>query len=284
MPKTGTGWLFDQLESHPDFWMPPVKELLYLNQEVPRLQFLEDRSWRALERARNNTKKKVSERVLRREVSAPRDIEFINYARSIRGLPRDIGRYAQLFRCKGELLSGDITPPYWSLDEATISSVATELPGAKILLLVRDPVARAWSRISVLYRNNNFDPNMLEDRSRFESLLRKSKKIGGLLATEVAQNWLRHLEAKNFKVVFFDDIAEVPQNTRADVLRFLGADPDKPGKPLPPDYNRKADYKKLDLTDGAKAALSEHFRDEIVASAELFGGRAREWPARYGLS
>jgi hypothetical protein len=64
----------------------------------------------------------------------------------------------------------------------------------------------------------------------------------------------------------------------------LGADPDKQGKPLPADYNRKADYKKLELTESAKMALAEHFRSEIVASAELFGGRAREWPARYGLS
>jgi hypothetical protein len=26
VPKAGTGWLFDQLNAHPDFWMPPVKE------------------------------------------------------------------------------------------------------------------------------------------------------------------------------------------------------------------------------------------------------------------
>ena len=25
--KGGTSWLYRQLEAHPDFWMPPVKEL-----------------------------------------------------------------------------------------------------------------------------------------------------------------------------------------------------------------------------------------------------------------
>src|SRR5438046_9791001 len=30
--KAGTSWLYRQLEPHPDFWMPPVKELHYLNQ------------------------------------------------------------------------------------------------------------------------------------------------------------------------------------------------------------------------------------------------------------
>src|SRR5207245_8007632 len=30
--KGGTTWLYQQLDSHPDFWMPPVKELHYLDQ------------------------------------------------------------------------------------------------------------------------------------------------------------------------------------------------------------------------------------------------------------
>ncbi len=30
--KAGTSWLYQQLEPHPDFWMPPVKELHYFDQ------------------------------------------------------------------------------------------------------------------------------------------------------------------------------------------------------------------------------------------------------------
>jgi hypothetical protein len=30
--KAGTSWLYRQLEPHPDFWMPPVKELHYFDQ------------------------------------------------------------------------------------------------------------------------------------------------------------------------------------------------------------------------------------------------------------
>ena len=30
--KGGTTWLYQQLESHPDFWMPPLKELHYFDQ------------------------------------------------------------------------------------------------------------------------------------------------------------------------------------------------------------------------------------------------------------
>src|SRR5690349_9661304 len=30
--KGGTTWLYQQLDSHPDFWMPPLKELHYFDQ------------------------------------------------------------------------------------------------------------------------------------------------------------------------------------------------------------------------------------------------------------
>ncbi len=29
--KGGTSWLYQQLASHPDFWMPPIKEVRYFD-------------------------------------------------------------------------------------------------------------------------------------------------------------------------------------------------------------------------------------------------------------
>src|SRR6185503_5238860 len=37
MPRSATGWLYDQLAQHPDFWMPPIKELGYLGNQRPGL-------------------------------------------------------------------------------------------------------------------------------------------------------------------------------------------------------------------------------------------------------
>lgn len=33
LQKAGTAWLYDQLDSHPDFWMPPLKELHYFDKK-----------------------------------------------------------------------------------------------------------------------------------------------------------------------------------------------------------------------------------------------------------
>ncbi len=35
MQKAGTGWAYDQLQYHPDFWMPPLKEIHYLDRDAP---------------------------------------------------------------------------------------------------------------------------------------------------------------------------------------------------------------------------------------------------------
>ena len=83
-------------------------------------------------------------------------------------------------------------------------------------------------------------------------------------------------------VFFFDDIAATPQKIRADVLRFLGADPDKESGDIPADYNRKAKAK-LDMPPLARAVLVEHFRKELEDSPAIFGGPARNWPSLYGL-
>jgi hypothetical protein len=34
MQKAGTAWLYDQLETHPDFWMPPLKELHFFDKAL----------------------------------------------------------------------------------------------------------------------------------------------------------------------------------------------------------------------------------------------------------
>src|SRR4029453_18936667 len=43
--KAGTSWLYHQLVSHPDFWMPPVKELHYFD-EMTHSRHPDPENWR----------------------------------------------------------------------------------------------------------------------------------------------------------------------------------------------------------------------------------------------
>src|SRR3954453_13745340 len=87
--KAGSTWLYQQLDSHPDFWMPPVKELHYFD-ELSRIPSV------ASARARDERDRRFLE-----------SIKCLSERSHI-----DLEGYASLFETKGFLLSGDITPAY----------------------------------------------------------------------------------------------------------------------------------------------------------------------------
>ncbi len=87
--KGGTSWLYRQLESHPDFWMPPVKELHYLN---------------SLNRTRRFHPPRCRDQ---------RDASFLDSMKNLSALSHiDLENYGRLFEHKGSLISGDISPAY----------------------------------------------------------------------------------------------------------------------------------------------------------------------------
>jgi hypothetical protein len=274
MLKGGTRWLFDQLQYHPDFWMPPIKELHYFD----RGEEGRGANARAILEADRN-KAQAADRVFDRG-----DRRFLKEMASHLG-PVDIAKYASLFRHKGERISGDITPHYCSLEKDLIREIAAHLPHLRAVLLVRDPVARAWSQISQSARQQIFDPMVLEEPEKFRVYLRYWGKMDRLSsATRAARRWRRLMPDGQFRYFFMDDIAGRPAETRAEIIGFLGGNAAKPSGDLPPGYNPKASGRKLELRDDIRDILAEHLQEELQTGAELFGGHARAWAERYGCT
>lgn len=276
MPKAGTSWLYEQLSGHPDFWMPRVKELQYLNHRRPPLRHV-DRHLRQIDRPaaqRERPAKRASDAAQR---------AFLAEIKALAGQDMNIERYVALFRHKSTRISGDISPPYVSLREDVIAEIARRLPEVKILLLVREPIERLWSGISMNHRKGKFDASVLEHPKRFEEYFLEARLDDHLFPTRVLNRWRRMAPNVQFRSFLFDDIVAHAAGVRHDVLAFLGADEEKGGGPLPPDYNRKANAPKLPLSEGIKEVLLGHFADEIRTCAELFGGSAQQWVQRYEL-
>jgi hypothetical protein len=284
MPRSGTGWLFDQVQFHPEFWMPPTKEFDYLKPgPALKLKNVVNR----LERAQARTKANERRGFIKwgnRRAGDERDIKFLEEASAGVGKPMEIANYRVLFRFKGDLKSGDVSPSYVTLTEDIIKNIARELPDTKIMLMVRDPVARASSQISMAYRLDKFDESIIHDPDEFRSYLQTARTTNQrAFPTQIVARWKEHAPKINFRWFLFDDIEQTPDDARRNILTHLGADPAKGGEQMTPEHNRKADTKKLTLTDEAKKVLVEHFADEIVACGELFNGPARNWRTRYGL-
>ena len=279
MAKAGTAWLYDQTQYHPDFWMPWLKEVAYLKRPA---NFVE-RARAALARVERKRRKNKPTSARSRPMDDPQ-LDFLRDAVALGDAPMDIARYAALFRHKGELLSGDITPAYSDLPESTIAALATSLPELRVLFLVRDPVERLWSHLNMVARKEKLKAGVL-DRPRVLQRLLRSKGMAGFASCpmQVARRWREAAPGLAFKSVLFDDIVSRPAEMRAEIFSYIGADASRASGELSASHNRKAGTTKLDMTDSVRAVLVERYAAEIRACAETFGGAAREWPKRYGL-
>jgi hypothetical protein len=259
--KGGTTWLYHQVDSHPDFWMPPVKELHYFDQ---------------LSRVQRSTPPRCRDE---------RDLRFLESLDSLSAKPDvDLENYGRLFEPKGPLLSGDISPNYSTLSGKLIRQIVRYFPNLKVIFLVRDPVQRFWSHLSmeVHYRQiEPFDATNIHEVNR--NLLRRGMRLRSY-PTAVVARWKRYVHPDRFRVFFFDDQQRNPTELRRSILDFLGADPNKPADRVPASDNSWARMEKLPLTDKVRSHLAQFFKKELKSCAARLGGAAKDWPARYGFS
>jgi Sulfotransferase family len=259
--KAGTSWLYRQLAEHPDFWMPPLKELHYFDQ-LSRIAPV------ASARARDDRDRHFLENLKR--LSARSHFELEDYSR--------------LFAPKGSLLSGDITPAYSMLNDEVIERIVSHFPDLKVIFLARDPVERAWSQLSMGVRLRNINPF---NTSAAQEVIQNLLDPGVLLRShpsKVVARWKRYVRPDLFRVYFFDDLEKDPAELRRSILCFLGGDPNKPSGWLNALQNSNAGMEKPRLTAKVRSRIAKFFEQELKACAAELGGPARKWPARYGFS
>ena len=88
--------------------------------------------------------------------------------------------------------------------------------------MVRDPVERLWSHLSmeVHYRQiESFDVTDIEEVNR--NLLRRGMLLRSYPSAVVAR-WKRYVHPDRFRIYFFDDLQRNPAELRRSILDFLG--------------------------------------------------------------
>jgi len=274
--KAGTQWLYDQVAMHPEFWMPPLKELHYFDLPGTRVKKAE-RIYRGASRslAKYNARRKT---ILRRPLEK-RDLVFL---REFIALPKriDIERYAHLFDWKGDAIAGDVTPGYSGLEPKVIAMIATRFPALKVVYIARNPVDRFWSAFNMRLRRGDIpartDVAAAKAFARLAGVKRRSSP-----STAVSR-WRNALPKDQFGLFFFDDLLEDPLELRHRILSFLGVSPELAG-PVDVGFNRKEAQTKVDMSDEMRTAVAAIFAKELRACADQLGGPAKGWAAAYGL-
>lgn len=272
LQKGGTRWLFDQLDGHEDFWMPPRKELHYFDEDFPPKDLVRD------------ARKLVTGKGKDRRAQVTRDgaeldaraLDF--YAEVLRhtGQKGDLDAYIRLFGMKGDQLSGDITPGYSTLDAATIDMLAAEFPKMRVCLLLREPVSRLWSHWRMRC-NRRENPQAAEQNfPAFEYFVSRSSVISRSYPSRIGARWSSAF-GDRFRFFFLEDISVRPKELTAEIIGFLGGDPAKPST-FSSDFNRKAKDRPAPRSPEVQARMRELFEDEREICAKMFGGAATAWP------
>ena len=263
MQKAGTQWLYDQMAACTGVWMPPIKELNFWAG-----QFAKPSNLKTLARMQD---------VDREDFGAlrPETVPFQTY---LQGLgpegPRNLNDYRGLFRFKGDRISGDISPVYATMSAAETAEVARALPTARVVLLVRHPVDRLKSALSMHVRKKKIPESLLSD---WQGLRAHVSRSSYRLRSHPTRSWAAWQGAfgPRARVWLFDDIVSEPDRVRHEIAAHLCLT--DPQFARPANFNRKASKQKYSFSPEVEEGLFTLLGDEIRACAQVFGGAATAW-------
>lgn len=139
--RGGSSWLYRVLSHHPRVWMPPVKEIHYFDRPREGERVFAYWGKQGLVRLRDYLSGETFE--------TTGDGLWTNLRWDTHYL---FGRrgpewYVKLFRPHEEQITGEITPAYGTLNEERVRAIRANNRDLKALLILRDPIARAWSSV-----------------------------------------------------------------------------------------------------------------------------------------
>ncbi|MCK6553541.1 sulfotransferase [Candidatus Binatia bacterium] len=245
--RTGTTWLHANLRFHPQVFLAEPKELFFFSRlktpDDPRFQsnnlgwylrFFRDPWWRYLAKT----------------------------AISLR-------RYRRLYRPR---VRGEATASYATIDTDVIREIALLAPEVKAIMMIRDPVDRAWSHAKKdLVRKTRRRVRDVPDEE-FRQFFVQPYQIGCARYVHNYDRWASQLRPGHLRAWLFDDVQRRPEAMLAEVMEFLGVDSDR---------RYIGDLAREAVNPTASSEVPERHR---LFLEELFAEDLRALKERFGLS
>ena len=200
--RTGTTWLHAHLRYHPQIFLSEPKELFFFSRlKTPRdpkfqssdlgwyLRFFRDPLWRAL---------------MKNAVT--------------------LWRFRAAYRPR---VRGEATASYAALDADVIGDVVALRPDIKVILMIRDPIERAWSHAKKdLARKRRRRAEEVPD-AEFRAFFTDPYQRRCAQYVENCDRWAAQLQPQHLRVLRFDDIGTRPEALLLEVMEFLGVRADR---------------------------------------------------------
>jgi hypothetical protein len=211
--KAGTTSLYQYLRQHPQIYMSPVKEPCYFASEL-RAEYLS---------------RDFARHVKRQTRELPRYLDDNLPVEPLGWLVSEWDDYLRLFqKVREEKAIGEATASYlWS--ETSAANIRARVPGARIVIILRDPAERAFSQ---------YMHQLAEGLTRytFREQIEKSAR-GGKRAVSILHPFLEaglyHRQVKryldqfpreNIRIYWYEDDWRQPARMLADLFAFLEVD------------------------------------------------------------
>ncbi|MEM6910424.1 MAG: sulfotransferase [Verrucomicrobiota bacterium] len=197
--RTGTTWLSGHLGNHPEIYIPPEKELYYFS------------NLRTPDRPAEVGLQPIS----------PKLSWYLDFFRL--SLRERFRRWRRFGWVKKPLIRGEACASYAaSTDSQTIDEILMLRPDLKVVMLVRDPLERAWSHAKKDLSRDIGRPMEDVGEVEFREFVSTDYQLSCSQYVEIIDRWSRKLRPGNFFVGDFNDIARRPRVLFENIACFLG--------------------------------------------------------------
>ena len=272
--KSGTSWLFNNLRKLPDFSLLPIKELHYFDRhpkyysstvlfEESIFKRVQVPSWWIMFRFHFL-------RTLKRE-SFSNSIWKLKYLFE-KGNDK---RYLSFFENqKG--FKGEVTPSYSILEKEDIQKMYCLAPDAKLILLLRNPIYRAWSQF--LHERRKMKDYETKKINIEEAILFLNSRDRILRSDyeRMLENYLSVYPKSQLIIGFFDAITNHPHDLMHSIVKFIGGNTNHISIFL--DLELKFNVnKKIEIPDEVFDFLKSKYKEPIERLAMNYGGYFNVW-------
>ena len=275
--KAATSWLWSNLKRNKDIWMPPRKELHYFDRSLkyPTPSFLASGNVvsRLFSKKDHNVKfREILGKDLRHVVKSGNHENILWYLRYFFGFYNDKW-YCSLFRNSGGKIKGEVTPAYSILDLEDVGRIRSLFPELKIILILRDPIERAWSQVRFFMTGNRIGVDSEPDE--ILSLIDSANVSSRGEYLKILDIWKSCFPKEQIFIGFYDDIESDPSAFLRNVFEFLAVDQSVDSRAaLNKTVNRSLEK---DMPETIERYLAQKYLPELEKLAEDMPGYPGVW-------
>lgn len=208
--KAGTTSIYNYLKQHPQIYMSPVKETDFLEQD-----------WEKIAAETGKT-----------------------YQKGI----RTFQQYQELFEgVRDEIAIGEASPNYLFHYQSSADLISHYLPQAKLIVILRNPVERAYSDY-LMHVRDAIGRKSLSEQIKYSA--HKSFIIKKGFYTTPLQHYFDKFGREKIKIYLYDDLCQSPLEMMQDLYRYVGVD-----ETFVPNLSYKAQVAQVPKVDAVNTIL-----------------------------